>query len=102
MVDLGSCSPTEGSTTHDTEEAIGAESSHSSVSSEEYVNLTVLRSFRDLNSSDLLGVGHVLCRMLGKEDYFGDSLCRTEGESLTEYTRPDAGVMNCELNPPIP
>ena len=45
---------------------------------------------------------HVLCGMLGKEDYFGDSLCRTEGESLTEYTRPDAGVMNCELNPPIP
>lgn len=64
--------------------------------------MTVLRSFRDLNSSDLLGVGHVLCGMLGKEDYFGDSLCRTEGESLTEYTRPDAGVMNCELNPPIP
>ena len=61
------------------------------------MNLTVLRSFRDLNSSDLLGVGHVLCGMLGKEDYFGDSLCRTEGESLTEYTRPDAGVMNCEL-----
>ena len=84
MNNLGSCSPTEGSTTHDTEEAMGAASSHNSVSSEEYVNLTVLRFFRDLNSSDLLGVDHVLCGTPGQRDYFGDSLCRAEGESLTE------------------
>lgn len=72
--DLGSCSPTEGSTLQETEEATGADSSHRVESMAEKVLLTTFFSLRDLNSSDLMGVGHVLRLNHAWYHDFGDSL----------------------------
>lgn len=79
---LTSCSPIDGSTTNSNCSAWLADSSHILESIFSKLILTTFRSFLEWNASLLVGVGQVLVFNPKTQYYFGDWLCRFDGESL--------------------